>query len=79
MVLPPPNVTGVLHLGHALTATVQDSLVRYHRMRGCETVWVPGSDHAGIATQVVVEKKLLASQGVSRHELGRSQFIEEVS
>ena len=52
VVLPPPNVTGVLHLGHALTATIQDSLVRYHRMRGCDTVWVPGTDHAGIATQV---------------------------
>ena len=52
LVLPPPNVTGVLHLGHALTATIQDSLVRYHRMRGCDTVWVPGTDHAGIATQV---------------------------
>lgn len=50
-VLPPPNVTGVLHVGHALTATIQDTLVRYHRMRGCETVWVPGCDHAGIATQ----------------------------
>merc|ERR1719150_2472244 len=78
MVLPPPNVTGVLHLGHALTATVQDSLVRYHRMRGCETVWIPGSDHAGIATQVVVEKKLLAGKGVSRHQLGRRKFLEEV-
>ena len=52
LVLPPPNVTGVLHLGHALTATIQDSLVRYHRMRGCDTLWVPGTDHAGIATQV---------------------------
>jgi len=76
-VLPPPNVTGVLHLGHALTATIQDTLVRYHRMRGCETVWVPGCDHAGIATQIVVERHL-AAKGLTRHDLGREDFIEEV-
>lgn len=77
VVLPPPNVTGVLHLGHALTTTVQDTLVRYHRMRGCETVWVPGCDHAGIATQVVVERQL-AAKGLTRHDLGREKFVEEV-
>jgi len=78
VVLPPPNVTGVLHVGHALTATIQDTLVRYHRMRGCETVWVPGCDHAGIATQVVVERQL-AAKGLTRHDLGRDKFVEEVS
>jgi len=78
MVLPPPNVTGVLHLGHALTASVQDALVRYHRMKGCETVWVPGSDHAGIATQIVVEKQLNAKQGITKQDLGREKFIEKV-
>jgi len=79
IVLPPPNVTGVLHLGHALTTTIQDCLVRYHRMRGCETVWIPGSDHAGIATQVVVERQLMASQGITRHQLGRDKFQEVVA
>lgn len=78
IVLPPPNVTGVLHLGHALTTTIQDCLVRYHRMRGCETVWIPGSDHAGIATQVVVERQLMASQGITRHQLGREKFEEVI-
>jgi len=78
MVLPPPNVTGVLHLGHALTVSVQDALVRYHRMRGCDTVWVPGSDHAGLATQIVVEKQLKATEGVSRHDLGRDEFVKRV-
>ena len=60
MILPPPNVTGTLHLGHALTVTIQDALVRWHRMKGERTLWLPGSDHAGIATQVVVEKHLKA-------------------
>jgi len=78
LILPPPNVTGVLHLGHALTTTVQDCLVRYHRMRGCETVWVPGSDHAGIATQVVVERQLMTRSGLTRHQLGRDKFEEVV-
>ncbi len=75
--LPPPNVTGSLHMGHALNATITDILVRYHRMRGDETVWFPGTDHAGIATQSVVEKNL-KKEGISRWELGREKFIEKV-
>lgn len=78
MILPPPNITGTLHLGHALTATVQDILVRWNRMRGYSCVWVPGTDHAGIATQTVVEKKLFLHEGVTRHEIGREKFIEAV-
>ncbi len=76
IVIPPPNVTGVLHMGHALDETLQDILVRYHRMSGYETLWVPGTDHAGIATQNVVEKKL-REKGVSRYDLGREKFLEE--
>ncbi len=76
IVIPPPNVTGVLHMGHALDETLQDILVRYHRMSGFETLWVPGTDHAGIATQNVVEKKL-REQGLSRYDLGREKFLEE--
>lgn len=78
MVIPPPNVTGSLHLGHALTSAVEDTLVRWHRMCGDSTVWVPGTDHAGIATQVVVEKMLMRDEGVSRHDLGRDAFVEKV-
>lgn len=78
MLLPPPNVTGALHIGHALTATVQDALARWRRMSGDEVVWVPGLDHAGIATQSVVEKKLLAERQVTRHDLGRDKFLEQV-
>jgi len=78
MVIPPPNVTGTLHIGHALTCAIQDCLVRWNRMRGLRTLWVPGSDHAGIATQVVVEKKVQREQNRTRHELGREKFIEEV-
>jgi len=74
---PPPNVTGTLHMGHAFNQTIMDGLVRYHRMRGDDTVFVPGTDHAGIATQIVVERQLDAQQ-VSRHDLGREQFIEKV-
>ena len=77
IVIPPPNVTGVLHVGHALNNTLQDILTRYHRMCGDNTVWVPGTDHAGIATQNVVERQL-ATEGKSRHDLGRDQFIEKV-
>ncbi|NLZ17397.1 MAG: valine--tRNA ligase [Desulfobulbaceae bacterium] len=77
VVIPPPNVTGVLHIGHALNNTLQDILVRYHRMRGDNTLWVPGTDHAGIATQNVVERQL-ASEGKNRHDLGRDAFIERV-
>jgi valyl-tRNA synthetase len=75
--MPPPNVTGALHLGHAITATVEDSLIRYHRMKGDETLWVPGEDHAGIATQTVVER-LLAREGTDRHKIGREAFIARV-
>lgn len=78
MLLPPPNVTGALHIGHALTVTVQDALARWRRMRGQHVVWVPGLDHAGIATQTVVEKALAASTGQTRHDLGREQFIGSV-
>ncbi len=75
--MPPPNVTGALHLGHAMTASLEDLMIRYHRMLGDPTLWVPGTDHAGIATQNVVERKL-AEQGISRHDLGREKFLEEV-
>ena len=74
IVIPPPNVTGVLHMGHAIDETLQDILVRYHRMSGYEALWVPGTDHAGIATQNVVEKQLRA-EGTNRHELGREKFL----
>ena len=77
IVIPPPNVTGVLHMGHALNNTLQDILCRYRRLRGDNVLWMPGTDHAGIATQNVVEKDL-AGKGVSRHELGREAFIEAV-
>jgi valyl-tRNA synthetase len=75
--LPPPNVTGTLHMGHAFNQTIMDSLTRYHRMRGFNTVWVPGTDHAGIATQIVVERQL-QEQGTSRHDLGRENFVKKV-
>ena len=76
IVIPPPNVTGVLHMGHALDETLQDILTRYHRMSGYEALWIPGTDHAGLATQNVVEKQL-AKQGLSRHDLGREKFLEK--
>ncbi|MFS8071122.1 MAG: class I tRNA ligase family protein, partial [Byssovorax sp.] len=75
--MPPPNVTGSLHMGHALTNTIEDVLVRYHRMRGYNTLWQPGIDHAGIATQTVVER-ILKREGQSRHDLGREKFLERV-
>ncbi len=75
--MPPPNVTGALHLGHAITATTEDILIRYHRMLGDDTLWVPGEDHAGIATQTVVER-LLAQEGTDRHKLGREAFVERI-
>ena len=77
MVIPPPNVTGRLHLGHALTNAVEDSLTRWHRMKGKMALWNPGCDHAGIATQMVVEKMLM-KQGISRHDLGREKFVDKV-
>ncbi|KAJ8954030.1 hypothetical protein NQ318_004323 [Aromia moschata] len=78
LILPPPNITGTLHLGHALTAAVEDVLVRWKRMQGIETVWVPGIDHAGIATQVVVEKRLWKENRQTRHDIGRKAFQEKV-
>jgi valyl-tRNA synthetase len=77
IVIPPPNVTGSLHIGHALDLTLQDILIRMKRMKGFEALWLPGMDHAGIATQNVVEKQL-ATQGISRHDLGREKFVEKV-
>ncbi len=75
--LPPPNVTGTLHMGHAFNQTIMDSLARYHRMRGFNTLWVPGTDHAGIATQIVVERQL-QDAGLSRHDMGREAFVKQV-
>ena len=77
VVIPPPNVTGVLHMGHALDDTLQDILIRYNRMQGKKVLWQPGMDHAGIATQMVVERNL-AKEGITRHDLGREKFIETV-
>ena len=77
IMLPPPNVTGTLHMGHAFQQTLMDALTRYHRMAGDNTLWQPGTDHAGIATQIVVERQLDA-QGISRHDLGREKFLEKV-
>ena len=78
IVMPPPNVTGQLHLGHAMDNTLQDILVRYKRMQGYNTVWIPGTDHAGIATQAKVEEELKATEGLSRYDLGREAFLERV-
>lgn len=78
MVIPPPNVTGSLHLGHALTAAVEDTLTRWHRMKGHATLYVPGTDHAGIATQSVVEKMLVKNENKTRHDLGREAFVKKV-
>jgi valyl-tRNA synthetase len=78
IVIPPPNVTGALHLGHALNNTLQDILIRQKRMQGYETLWMPGTDHAGIATQAVVERRLLAEEKVSRHELGRDGLVKRI-
>ncbi|XP_049829740.1 valine--tRNA ligase [Schistocerca gregaria] len=78
MIIPPPNVTGSLHLGHALTNSIEDAITRWNRMKGRTTLWVPGCDHAGIATQVVVEKKLWKEEKKTRHDIGREKFIEKV-
>src|SRR5438067_1038329 len=75
VVIPPPNVTGALHMGHALGDSIQDAIVRRKRMQGHETLWLPGTDHAGIATQVVVEREL-AKEGIERRQLGRERFVE---
>ena len=77
IVIPPPNVTGILHMGHALNNTLQDIMVRYKRMNGFETLWMPGTDHAGIATQNVVEKQL-AKEGKTRQDLGRDEFLKRL-
>ncbi len=77
IMIPPPNVTGSLHMGHAFQDTIMDTLIRYHRMKGDNTLWQPGTDHAGIATQMVVERQL-AAQGLSRHDLGRDKFIDKI-
>jgi len=77
IVIPPPNVTGILHMGHALNNTLQDVIVRFKRMQGYNALWMPGMDHAGIATQNVVEQEL-AREGLTRHDLGREKFIERV-
>ena len=77
LAIPPPNVTGSLHMGHACRTTFEDVLCRYKRMQGYNTLWIPGIDHAGIATQVVVERQL-KNEGLSRHDLGREKFIERV-
>ena len=78
IVMPPPNVTGQLHMGHAMDATLQDILVRYKRMQGYEALWMPGTDHAGIATQIKVEEELRKSEGLTRYDLGREKFLERV-
>jgi Valyl-tRNA synthetase len=78
IMIPPPNVTGVLHMGHAFNNTLQDILIRWHRMRGFDTLWQPGTDHAGIATQMVVERELAKNNEPSRSELGRDAFLEKV-
>ena len=76
--LPPPNVTGSLHMGHAFQQTIMDAMIRYHRMKGDNTLWQCGTDHAGIATQMVVERKLAAEEGLTRHDLGREEFIKRI-
>ncbi|CAL5323136.1 unnamed protein product [Camellia sinensis] len=78
IVLPPPNVTGALHIGHALTSAIEDTIIRWRRMSGYNTLWVPGMDHAGIATQVVVEKKIMRERKLTRHDVGRERFVSEV-
>src|SRR3954467_13813214 len=77
ILLPPPNVTGSLHMGHGFNQTIMDALTRYHRMLGVNTLWQPGTDHAGIATQIVVERKL-EGEGIKRLDLGREKFLEKV-
>ena len=77
IVIPPPNVTGILHMGHALNNTLQDIIIRFKRMKGFETLWMPGTDHAGIATQNVVEKQL-AKEGKKRQDLSREEFLDRL-
>ena len=75
IVMPPPNVTGQLHMGHAMDCTLQDILIRFKRMQGYSALWLPGTDHAGIATQIKVEEELRKKEGLSRHDLGREEFL----
>ena len=77
ILIAPPNITGSLHMGHALENTISDTLIRFHRMRGYKTLWLPGTDHAGIATQNAVEKEL-KKQGLSRHDLGKEEFLKKI-
>ena len=78
IVMPPPNITGQLHMGHAMDCTLQDILIRFKRMQGYAALWVPGTDHAGIATQIKVEEELRKSEGLTRYDLGREKFLERV-
>ena len=78
IVMPPPNVTGQLHMGHAMDSTLQDILIRFKRMQGYAALWVPGTDHAGIATQIKVEEELRKNEGLTRYDLGRDKFLERV-
>ena len=78
IVMPPPNVTGQLHMGHAMDCTLQDILTRFKRMQGYAALWLPGTDHAGIATQIKVEEELRTKEGLTRHDLGREKFLERV-
>ncbi len=78
IVIPPPNVTGALHLGHGLNNTLQDTLIRWRRMQGYETLWMPGTDHAGIATQAVVERRLKELENKTRHDIGRDALVERI-
>ena len=78
IVIPPPNVTGALHLGHALNNVIQDVLIRYHRQLGFNALWLPGTDHAGIATQSVVEKRIFEEEGKTRHDLGREELVKRI-
>jgi valyl-tRNA synthetase len=79
VILPPPNVTGTLHTGHAIMLAIQDTLVRFKRMQGYKTLWLPGTDHAAIATQSVVEKKIMKEEGKSRHDLGREEMLKRIN
>ena len=78
MITPPPNVTGSLHIGHALTLSLEDAMVRYRRMAGYDVQWIPGTDHAGIGTQSVVEKKIMRESQLTRHDMGRKEFVKEI-
>src|SRR5436190_21637055 len=78
IVIPPPNVTGALHLGHALNNTLQDIVIRFKRMQGYNTLWMPGTDHAGIATQAVVERRLLEEEKKTRRDLGRDELVRRI-